>query len=85
MLNQDNKPDQQINWSQYGEQGNEGQYGQGQYTSEGKPDPHGPEAQEIQQGQYGKPEHQIPAGQSQQNTGAIENFEQQNQQSQAGQ
>ncbi len=33
---------------QYGQQGNEGQYGQGQYTLEGKPDPHGPQAQEIQ-------------------------------------
>ncbi|GCE18498.1 hypothetical protein [Dictyobacter kobayashii] len=31
----------------YGAQGNEGQYGQGQYDSEGKPDPHGPQAREI--------------------------------------
>ena len=31
----------------YGMQGNEGQYGQGQYDSEGKPDPHGPQAQQI--------------------------------------
>ena len=31
----------------YGAQGNQGQYGQGQYDSEGKPDPHGPQAQNI--------------------------------------
>ncbi|GLV57943.1 hypothetical protein KDH_47780 [Dictyobacter sp. S3.2.2.5] len=31
----------------YGAQGNEGQYGQGQYDSEGKPDPHGPQGQQI--------------------------------------
>lgn len=30
-----------------GDQGNEGMYGQGQYDSEGKPDPHGPEAQRL--------------------------------------
>ena len=32
----------------YGSQGNTGQYGQGQYDSEGKPDTHGPQAQRIQ-------------------------------------
>jgi hypothetical protein len=32
----------------YGSQGNTGQYGQGQYDSEGKPDIHGPQAQRIQ-------------------------------------
>ncbi len=32
----------------YGSQGNTGQYGQGQYDSEGKPDSHGPQAQRIQ-------------------------------------
>jgi hypothetical protein len=31
----------------YGAQGNEGQYGQGQYDSDGKPDAHGPQAQKI--------------------------------------
>ena len=31
----------------YGAQGNEGQYGQGQYDSEGKPDLHGPQGQKI--------------------------------------
>ncbi len=31
----------------YGAQGNQGQYGQGQYDSEGKPDPHGKQAQQI--------------------------------------
>lgn len=31
----------------YGKQGNEGQYGQGQYDSEGKPDPRGIQAQQI--------------------------------------
>ncbi len=31
----------------YGSQGNEGQYGQGQYDSEGKPDLSGPQAQRI--------------------------------------
>lgn len=40
----------------YGSQGNTGQYGQGQYDSEGKPDTHGPQAQRIQptQTQEGK-------------------------------
>jgi hypothetical protein len=48
----------------YGMQGNEGQYGQGQYDSEGKPDPHGPQAQQIQPDitkptdQAGKPQNQ---------------------------
>ncbi len=32
----------------YGSQGNTGQYGQGQYDSEGKPDALGPQAQRIQ-------------------------------------
>ncbi len=32
----------------YGDQGNTGQYGQGQYDSEGKPDVNGPQAQRIQ-------------------------------------
>ncbi len=32
----------------YGSQGNTGQYGQGQYDSEGKPDAQGPQAQRIQ-------------------------------------
>ncbi len=32
----------------YGDQGNEGQYGQGQYDSEGKPDPRGIQEQRIQ-------------------------------------
>ena len=32
----------------YGDQGNTGQYGQGQYDSEGKPDTNGPQAQRIQ-------------------------------------
>jgi hypothetical protein len=40
---QPEEPKQQI----YGAQGNEGQYGQGQYDSEGKPDAHGPQAQRI--------------------------------------
>ncbi|GHO88295.1 hypothetical protein [Dictyobacter formicarum] len=31
----------------YGAQGNEGQYGQGQYDSKGKPDPHGSQGQQI--------------------------------------
>ncbi len=31
----------------YGSQGNEGQYGQGQYDSEGKPDMNGTQAQRI--------------------------------------
>ena len=31
-----------------GSQGNTGQYGQGQYDSEGKPDSHGPQAQRMQ-------------------------------------
>ncbi len=31
----------------YGDQGNTGQYGQGQYDSEGKPDMRGPQAQRI--------------------------------------
>lgn len=31
----------------YGAQGNEGQYGQGQYDSEGKPDLHGPQGRQI--------------------------------------
>ena len=31
-----------------GDQGNTGQYGQGQYDSEGKPDMQGPQAQRIQ-------------------------------------
>ncbi len=35
----------------YGDQGNTGQYGQGQYDSEGKPDAHGPQAQRIQPAQ----------------------------------
>jgi len=30
-----------------GSQGNEGMYGQGQYDNEGKPDPHGAEAQRL--------------------------------------
>ena len=32
----------------YGDQGNTGQYGQGQYDSDGKPDALGPQAQRIQ-------------------------------------
>jgi hypothetical protein len=40
---QPQEPEQQI----YGAQGNEGQYGQGQYDSEGKPDSHGPQSQKI--------------------------------------
>ena len=46
----------------YGMQGNEGMYGQGQYDSEGKPDPHGKQAQQmkpdpsIEQPQPEKPE-----------------------------
>ncbi len=35
----------------YGSQGNTGQYGQGQYDSEGKPDALGPQAQRIQPAQ----------------------------------
>ena len=35
----------------YGSQGNTGQYGQGQYDSEGKPDTLGPQAQRIQPAQ----------------------------------
>lgn len=31
----------------YGQQGNQSQYGQGQYDMDGKPDPNGPQAQEI--------------------------------------
>ncbi len=31
----------------YGQQGNQGQYGQGQYDSEGNPDPNGVQAQRI--------------------------------------
>lgn len=31
----------------YGQQGNQGQYGQGQYDSEGKPDSNGPQSQRI--------------------------------------
>ncbi|GCF06841.1 hypothetical protein [Dictyobacter arantiisoli] len=30
-----------------GAQGNTGQYGQGQYDSEGNPDPHGPQAKQL--------------------------------------
>jgi hypothetical protein len=32
----------------YGDQGNQGQYGQGQYDSEGRPDPRGIQEQRIQ-------------------------------------
>jgi hypothetical protein len=52
MAEQENKPDQQIDMSIYGKQGNEGQYGLGQYDSEGNPDPHGLQAQQIEQGSY---------------------------------
>ncbi len=45
MTEQINKQPDPV--EQYGQQGNEGQYGQGQYTLEGKPDPHGPQAQQI--------------------------------------
>ena len=41
---QQDQPDAQ---QMLGSQGNEGMYGQGQYDSEGKPDPHGPEAQRL--------------------------------------
>ena len=39
---------QAENREHYGQQANEGQYGQGQYTAEGKPDRRGPQGQEIQ-------------------------------------
>ncbi len=39
---------QQEKLDVYGAQGNQGQYGQGQYDSEGKPDLAGPQAQQIQ-------------------------------------
>jgi hypothetical protein len=41
---QQDQPDAQ---EMLGSQGNEGMYGQGQYDSEGKPDPHGAEAQRL--------------------------------------
>ncbi|GER87653.1 hypothetical protein KDW_18150 [Dictyobacter vulcani] len=51
MAEQDKQQDKQQKQPDkadiYGAQGNQGQYGQGQYDSEGKPDPHGPQAQEI--------------------------------------
>ncbi len=34
----------------YGQQGNQGQYGQGQYDMDGKPDPNGAQAQNIAPG-----------------------------------
>ncbi len=53
MAEQENqtKQDPQKNPTQqelYGDQGNEDQYGQGQYDSEGKPDPHGIQEQRMQ-------------------------------------
>lgn len=48
----------------YGQQGNQGQYGQGQYDMDGKPDPNGPQAQEIapdnQKSQPKKPTNNAP-------------------------
>ena len=59
----------------YGSQGNTGQYGQGQYDSEGNPDPHGPQAQRIQpsqrkEGEKGSSNDQVPLQdlQNEQNT-----------------
>ncbi len=51
MPDQDKKQTQQPALDQYGNQGNEGRYGQGQYNSQGKPDPRGSQAQRIQPGQ----------------------------------
>ncbi|GCE26279.1 hypothetical protein KDA_17630 [Dictyobacter alpinus] len=50
MTEHDKQPDKQKQPDKkeiYGAQGNQGQYGQGQYDSEGKPDPRGPQAQNI--------------------------------------
>ncbi len=47
MADQKDRRDQKEKQTQayiYGLQGNEGQYGQGQYDSEGKPDPRGAQA-----------------------------------------
>lgn len=48
----------------YGQQGNQGQYGQGQYDMDGKPDSNGPQAQEIapdnQKQQSNKPTNNAP-------------------------
>ena len=48
----------------YGQQGNQSQYGQGQYDMDGKPDPNGPQAQEItpdsQKPQSNKPANNAP-------------------------
>lgn len=41
---QQDKPNAQ---EMLGDQGNEGMYGQGQYTMDGKPDPRGAEAQQL--------------------------------------
>ena len=46
----------------YGAQGNTGQYGQGQYDSEGRPDPHGKQAQQA------RPAQEQPAPQGKQPT-----------------
>lgn len=61
MNEQDKQQEQHVDMTKYGYQGNEGQYGQGQYDSEGKPDPHGTQAQQITPEQR---DHQEISGQS---------------------
>ena len=53
MTQQENQPQQDPQKNPtpqelYGDQGNEGQYGQGQYDSEGRPDPLGVQEQRTQ-------------------------------------
>ncbi len=53
MTQQENQPQQDPQKNPtlqelYGDQGNEGQYGQGQYDSEGRPDPRGIQEQRTQ-------------------------------------
>ncbi len=53
MTQQENQPQQDPQKNPtaqeiYGDQGNQGQYGQGQYDSEGRPDPRGIQEQRIQ-------------------------------------
>jgi hypothetical protein len=59
---QQEKPRQPDPAEIYGAQGNEGQYGQGQYDSEGKPDPHGPQAQNIHPDDQAKKKVTPPTG-----------------------
>ncbi|GCE10452.1 hypothetical protein [Tengunoibacter tsumagoiensis] len=49
------QPEKAIEMDVYGQQGNQGMYGQGQYDSEGNPDPLGKQAQEIYPDEAVKP------------------------------